>query len=1287
MTVKEISWVLYRFMTEILLGINFKEFSPNAWNYYTKRLNEAVSRHEVVYGRNVNVILSMEDPDMFQHDFVGLLEIMSKCELNPEQIPWHFILDGGMKSRNYLLTLFYGYQGMYTILDQYALDVSLQSHCHLMSCMGKDANQWSLLSASDYDLDLRDTLLLGNQAMNEDLAHMANVFLVGAPLDTLLRPLVLTWLPRLRKNIEQFDSLSSTQVMSQCGPDACPELSLLLELCWKYSARGIIVSDSTTGKLLQFTEKPSIPQLMGFCASDANISQNIMYTFVKQSLLVNAYHRFTQTLSKDSQKSLRHSHTFGVYETLFQAPGMSPQTWDKRWMAKYKANMNMSYDAFKADGMQIQRIAIDTMANANTHVLAFRSESHVRDLGEPMDYFQALLSHGFTMNIQNHVSQLNKAHLDVSNPDNLVLNHTVFTGPGKFQIRNEHARVLLSHSVLHAPEGSCMIIGTGKNMDHPIVLESCRLSISKICYGTFAVGATSLEQNVADQTMHVGLRVYDASQDNTVYGICTHDIMKPANRRDSNGERPLDMCKLVGGHNFYSALTHLDLLGNQHFVEELLIDIQKAECDGCMFSTPTSSPTLKLSDLKLQFKQIYGASPNSIACAPGRINGGGAHTDWSYKHVFAFAIDRETVVSTRVIRNMPKPYVAMFSTNDPEKDHPFYSYYMTKKPVQRLPHTHPHAWTNYIVGIIEELRHRHPAITFPSLEIMVSGNMIQGVGLSSSAALENAVARSTIEALDIPGYSDLDIAQLSNHVEIHFVGVHSGILDQGTSALASKEGLVFFYCDKESPKMVASVTAPFQQAGYLPVVIDTGTRRCLAASSNGTSSSAWFEQHLNEFNRRVCRYWLGNTLVRELPVSRKSIPKRMLVVQASRIHVTESVALQRRISQDQLDLLVTPESHEENFLSSPTLKPLPSSYQIEFVVGTHTIGETHIPCDVHCNKTVDAICTEYLNSVFGSKMTGIPSGNDLLLVLYRPWVFESTGTGAREVESHFHLVGWLDEEEVDHDDLAFAKYIGALESEYLVSTSVSLNMVEFMEREDARVRHLANLLNCVQKGDQIPETVTTALTLSLQEHGALMKQTNQPVRYEISQNLGKSLSTSPRDLSTLIGALGELSWRDKRDLFLGDSALHTLDDAYMCASLVNLYSGDGADMIGCVCPGAGWQGMAPVFLKGHIKPLLRLVYLLCGPSQTLLDRIQYYKSRKWETSWEELLAFEFQGLDKADTEGPIGQQCRHLLEMVNMPKTFVPYAHMSSHAENRIHIWCTTPSQGMRMLYRSESSF
>jgi galactokinase len=93
-------------------------------------------------------------------------------------------------------------------------------------------------------------------------------------------------------------------------------------------------------------------------------------------------------------------------------------------------------------------------------------------------------------------------------------------------------------------------------------------------------------------------------------------------------------------------------------------------------------------------------------------------------------------------------------------------------------------WRAFVRGTVAELRAAGHAL--PAARLEIEGDVPQGSGLSSSAALESALCLALV-ALAGEDADRLDLARLSARVENEWVGAQTGLLDH-LAALFSREG-------------------------------------------------------------------------------------------------------------------------------------------------------------------------------------------------------------------------------------------------------------------------------------------------------------------------------------------------------------------------------------------------------------------------------------------------------------------------------------------------------------------
>lgn len=186
--------------------------------------------------------------------------------------------------------------------------------------------------------------------------------------------------------------------------------------------------------------------------------------------------------------------------------------------------------------------------------------------------------------------------------------------------------------------------------------------------------------------------------------------------------------------------------------------------------------------IRAQFQTTFGRLPTVLARAPGRVEFIGNHTDYNGGAVLGAAIDR--YVWAAAAPN-PAGRWRLFSLGGASVLE------LASAPATRI--TGTDSWANYPLGVWRSLRD-FSLPQPPGFDLLVDSNLPPGAGLSSSAALELAVA---LALASLAGKTDLPPAQLAalgRHAENHHVGVPCGILDQGTCAFGRAGQLVHIDC-------------------------------------------------------------------------------------------------------------------------------------------------------------------------------------------------------------------------------------------------------------------------------------------------------------------------------------------------------------------------------------------------------------------------------------------------------------------------------------------------------------
>lgn len=214
------------------------------------------------------------------------------------------------------------------------------------------------------------------------------------------------------------------------------------------------------------------------------------------------------------------------------------------------------------------------------------------------------------------------------------------------------------------------------------------------------------------------------------------------------------------------------------------------------------------------FRDCYHAEPDGVWHAPGRVNLIGEHTDYNQGWVLPFALDRGVVVAAArrdggVVdirsRQIPDDIVAL--------------------PLDSLAAGSVSGWAAYPAGVAWALREAGYRVGGALLAI--DSDIPQGAGLSSSAALECAVALA-LTGLSGIGVPAPELAALARRAENDMVGVPSGIMDQSASLLCEAGHALLLDCRSGQTSAVPLDPAA---AGLSLLVIDTHVRHTLADGS------------------------------------------------------------------------------------------------------------------------------------------------------------------------------------------------------------------------------------------------------------------------------------------------------------------------------------------------------------------------------------------------------------------------------------------------------------------------
>ncbi|MGI8987688.1 MAG: galactokinase [Nocardioidaceae bacterium] len=190
--------------------------------------------------------------------------------------------------------------------------------------------------------------------------------------------------------------------------------------------------------------------------------------------------------------------------------------------------------------------------------------------------------------------------------------------------------------------------------------------------------------------------------------------------------------------------------------------------------------------------------------APGRVNLIGEHLDYQGGPVLPIAIDRRTTAEAAA-REDGRVHVRSERSEQPVE------FDVETRPGEVT------GWAAYVAGTVWAMRAAGHDV--PGLALAVSSDVPLGAGLSSSAALECAVA---VAVRDLAGLDvdDVTLALLAQHAENDYVGMPCGAMDQ-LASMCGRAGHALLIDTAAAYPAVSPVAADWTADGLVLMVIDT----------------------------------------------------------------------------------------------------------------------------------------------------------------------------------------------------------------------------------------------------------------------------------------------------------------------------------------------------------------------------------------------------------------------------------------------------------------------------------
>ncbi len=212
------------------------------------------------------------------------------------------------------------------------------------------------------------------------------------------------------------------------------------------------------------------------------------------------------------------------------------------------------------------------------------------------------------------------------------------------------------------------------------------------------------------------------------------------------------------------------------------------------------------------FKTLYGDQGDiRLFHSPGRINLIGEHIDYNGGYVFPCALEFGTFGAVRAREDK---VLNLASTDFDLK---------VSISLDDLEYKKEDDWANYPKGVIKIMHDQGYSIG--GMDILVSGNIPNGAGLSSSASLELLTAVMVEELFNNGSLNRVDLIKLAQKAENEYVGVNCGIMDQFAIGMGKKDRAILLDCDTLNYEYVAA-----DLKDYSLVIMNTNKRRALNES-------------------------------------------------------------------------------------------------------------------------------------------------------------------------------------------------------------------------------------------------------------------------------------------------------------------------------------------------------------------------------------------------------------------------------------------------------------------------
>ena len=214
------------------------------------------------------------------------------------------------------------------------------------------------------------------------------------------------------------------------------------------------------------------------------------------------------------------------------------------------------------------------------------------------------------------------------------------------------------------------------------------------------------------------------------------------------------------------------------------------------------------------FEELHGRSPLGVFAAPGRVNLIGEHVDYNGGLCLPMALPHATYAAVG-----PRTDGTVTVTSRQQADEPFAGR------VDALGPDEVTGWAAYAAGVLWALREEGWALA--GMDVVVDSRVPVGAGLSSSAAIECAVALGAAELAGVIVDDEVRslLVRACMRAEREVAGAPTGGMDQTIALFAQADAALLLDCRDWSTRMVGWDPAA---AGLALLVVDTRASHSLS---------------------------------------------------------------------------------------------------------------------------------------------------------------------------------------------------------------------------------------------------------------------------------------------------------------------------------------------------------------------------------------------------------------------------------------------------------------------------